>query len=92
VVGGLLFDPAGGLAFAAPFAVDRPRRAPALWRRGGPGERALLAGGAANRPRPASLARVVRRRRAPARYLVPLLPAFALAGAQGSPCRRAGGR
>ena len=43
---GLLWDPAGGLAFAAPLWLVALAGLAAVWRKGGPGERALLLGGA----------------------------------------------
>ncbi len=80
--GGLLFDAAAGMTFAAPLLVlGIAGGAAGLWRRGGPGERALLL---------ASVATVVPllanpEWRAgdspPFRYLVPLWPFFALAAA-----------
>ena len=79
VICGLVFDPAGGLAFAAPLALLAAAGLPALWRRGGWGERTLLLGGAL------TLAALLHSLEwygggaPPARYLVPLLPAFALA-------------
>jgi hypothetical protein len=79
-LGGLAFDPAGGLAFAAPLALLALAGLPVLWRRGGWGERALVVGGAL------TLAALLHSREwygggsPPARYLVPLLPVFALAG------------
>ncbi len=78
-LGGLAFDPAGGLLFAAPLALIAFAGMPRLWRRGGWGERALLIGGAL------TLAALLHSTEwygggaPPARYLVPLLPAFALA-------------
>lgn len=81
VLGGLIFDPAGGLAFTAPLLLLALAGVPQLWRRGGPGERALLLGALAT-----VLALLHNREwygggAPPARYLVPLLPAVALAGA-----------
>jgi hypothetical protein len=80
VVGGLLFDPAGGLAFAAPLALAALAGVPALWRRGGSGERALLIGGAATVLALLHSHEWYGGGAPPARYLVPLLPVFALAG------------
>jgi hypothetical protein len=80
VVGGLLFDHAGGLAFAAPLLLLAIACLPALWRRGGPGERAVIAGGALT---VAALLHSVEwygGGSPPARYLVPLLPVLLLAG------------
>ena len=81
VLGGLLFDPAGGLVFAAPLLLLALAGAVTLWRRGGNGERALLVGGVA------TVVALLHSHEwygggcPPGRYLVPLLPAFALAGA-----------
>ncbi len=78
-LGGLAFDPAGGVLFAAPLALLALAGVPRLWRRGDWGERALLVGGAL------TLAALLHSQEwygggaPPARYLVPLLPAFALA-------------
>ncbi len=44
VVGGLLFDPAGGLLFAAPLVVFALLGVSRLWRHGSGGERAALVG------------------------------------------------
>jgi hypothetical protein len=80
-LGGLAFDPAGGLAFAAPLALLALAGVPRVWRYGGSGERALVVGGAL------TLAALLHSREwygggsPPARYLVPLLPLAALAGA-----------
>jgi hypothetical protein len=79
-VGGLVFDAAGGLAFTAPLLVAALAGMAALWRRGGPGERAMLVGCGL------TLAALLHSTEwygggaPPARYLVPMLPAFALAG------------
>ena len=81
VLGGLIFDPAGGLAFAAPLLLLALAGAVTLWRRGGNGERALLVGGVA------TVLALLHSHEwygggcPPGRYLVPLLPVFALAGA-----------
>jgi hypothetical protein len=79
-LGGLLFDPAGGLAFAAPLALVALAGLPLLWRRGGWGERALVIGGALTVAALLSSQEWYGGGSPPARYLVPLLPAFALAG------------
>jgi hypothetical protein len=81
VIGGLLFDPAGGLAFAAPLLLLALAGAATLWRRGGNGERALLAGGAATVLALLHSHEWYGGGSPPGRYLAPLLPAFALAGA-----------
>lgn len=80
-LGGLAFDSAGGLACTAPLLLLALAGVPHLWRRGGPGERALLLGALAT-----VLALLHNREwygggAPPARYLVPLLPALALSGA-----------
>jgi hypothetical protein len=80
VVGGLVFDPAGGLAFAAPLWLVALAGMAALWRRGGPGERMLLAGCAATALALLHSVEWYGGGSPPARYLVPMLPAFALAG------------
>ncbi len=80
VVGGLVFDAAGGLAFTAPLLIAALAGVVMLWRRGGPGERAMLVGCGL------TLAALLHSTEwygggaPPARYLVPMLPAFALAG------------
>jgi hypothetical protein len=81
VVGGLLFDPAGGLAFTAPLLLLALAGAAALWRRGGAGERAVLLGGVATVLALLHSLEWYGGGAPPARYLVSLLPAFALAGA-----------
>jgi hypothetical protein len=80
VVAGLAFDAAGGLAFTAPLLLVSVAGMGMLWRRGGTGERAMLIGGSL------TLAALMHSTEwygggaPPARYLVPLLPAFTLAG------------
>jgi len=79
VICGLIFDPSGGLAFSAPLALLAAVGLPALWRRGGWGERALLLGGALTLTALLHSVEWYGGGAPPARYLVPLLPAFALA-------------
>jgi hypothetical protein len=80
VLGGLAFDAAGGLAFTAPLLLVALAGVGMLWRRGGSGERAMLVGCGL------TLAALLHSQEwygggsPPARYLVPMLPAFALAG------------
>ena len=81
VVGGLLFDPAGGLAFAAPLLLLALGGSVALWRKGGSGERAMLVGGVATVLALLHSYEWYAGGAPPFRYLVPMLPAFALAGA-----------
>jgi hypothetical protein len=80
VLGGLAFDAAGGLAFNAPMLLLATAGAAALWRRGGPGERALLAGCGLTIAALLHSSEWYGGGAPPARYLVPMLPAFALAG------------
>ena len=80
VLGGLAFDPAGGLAFTAPLLLVALAGVAALWRRGGPGERALLVGGGLTLAALLHSSEWYGGGAPPARYLVPMLPAFALAG------------
>lgn len=81
VVGGLTFDPAGGLAFSAPLLLLALGGARTLWRRGSRGERALMVGGLATVLALLSSPEWYGGGAPPGRYLVPLLPCFALAGA-----------
>jgi hypothetical protein len=80
VLGGLAFDPAGGLLFAAPLWLGALAGMAALWRRGGPGERMLLLGCAATIAALLPSVEWYGGGSPPARYLVPMLPAVALAG------------
>lgn len=71
---GLAWDAAGGLVLAAPLWLVALAGLAAVWRRGGPGERALIVGGALT-----VLALLPRGEwwgggSPPARYLAPLLP------------------
>jgi hypothetical protein len=80
VLGGLVFDAAGGLVFSAPLWLAAAAGFMMLWRRGGPGERALLIGCGL------TVAALLHSEEwygggaPPARYLVAMLPAFFLAG------------
>ncbi len=80
VLGGLAFDPAGGLAFTAPLLLAALAGVALLWRRGGPGERALLVGCGLTLAALLHSSEWYGGGAPPARYLVPMLPAFALAG------------
>jgi len=79
VVAGLAFDPAGGLLFTAPLALAAVALAVRLWRRGGPGERAVIAGGALTLVALLPSKEWYGGGSPPARYLVPLLPVAVLA-------------
>jgi hypothetical protein len=78
VVGGLLFDAAGGLAFSGPLLLLAVTLLPLLWRRGTAGERAVMVGGALTVLALLHSVEWYGGGSPPARYLVPLLPAFAL--------------
>ncbi len=81
VVGGLLFDAAGGLAFAAPLLLAAVAALPTLWRRGSAGDRALVLGGVLT---VLALLHNLEWRGGdspPARYLVPLWGTLAVAAA-----------
>ncbi len=78
VIGGLLFDAAGGLAFSAPLLLVAVAYLPLLWRRGQAGERAVVVGGALTVVALLHSLEWYGGGSPPARYLVPLLPAFAL--------------
>ena len=80
VVGGLVFDAAGGLAFTAPLLLVAGVGAAALWRRGGAGERALLVGCGLTVAALLHSPEWYGGGAPPARYLVAMLPAFVLAG------------
>jgi hypothetical protein len=80
--GGLLFDAAAGMTFAAPLLVLAiAGGTAALWRRGGVGERALLLGAAATIVPLLANPEWRAGDSPPFRYLVPLWPWFALAAA-----------
>ncbi len=79
VVGGLLFDVAGGLAWTAPLWLVALAAFPLLWRRGGDGERALLIGGGLTLLALLHSPEWYGGGSPPARYLVPMLPAVLLA-------------
>jgi hypothetical protein len=80
VVGGLVFDAAGGLAFTAPLFVVAFAGLTLLWRRGGSGERLMLLGCGLTVTALLHSAEWYGGGAPPARYLVPMVPAFALAG------------
>jgi len=80
VVGGLAFDPAGGLLFSAPLWLVAMAGVVALWRRGGPGERMVLLGCGLTVGALLHSLEWYGGGSPPARYLVPMLPAVALAG------------
>jgi hypothetical protein len=80
--GGLLFDAAAGMTFAAPLLVlGIAGGTAALWRRGGPAERALLLGAVATFVPLLANPEWRAGDSPPFRYLVPLWPWFALAAA-----------
>jgi len=79
VVGGLLFDVAGGLAWAAPLWLVALAAAPLLWRRGGDGERALLLGGGVTVLALLHSIEWYGGGSPPGRYLFPMVPAMLLA-------------
>jgi len=81
VLGGLAFDPAGGLAFTAPLLLAAMAGVALLWRRGGPGERAMLIGCALTVGALLHSIEWYGGGAPPARYLVPMMPAFALSAA-----------
>jgi len=80
-LGGLLFDVAGGLAFTMPLALVALAGVMTLWRRGGAGERGLLVGCGLTIVALTSSHEWYGGGSPPARYLVVMLPAFALSGA-----------
>ena len=80
-VAGLALDPAGGLAFSAPLALLALAGVPLLWRRGAPADRALILGAVLTLFSQLSNREWRGGDSPPARYLVVLLPMFALAGA-----------
>ncbi|HUK13430.1 MAG TPA: hypothetical protein VLW17_09005, partial [Thermoanaerobaculaceae bacterium] len=75
------FDPAGGLLFSAPFALLALAGTAGRWRRAGAGEKAMLVGALATVLALLNSGEWYGGGSPPARYLVPLLPAFALCGA-----------
>ena len=80
VAGGLAFDPSGGLLFAAPLWLVATAMVATLWRRGGAGERMLLVGCGLTVAALLHSSEWYGGGSPPARYLVPMLPAVALAG------------
>lgn len=80
VVAGLVFDAAAGLAFTAPLWLAAFAGVALLWRRGGPGERMMVVGCGLTIAALLHSSEWYGGGAPPARYLVPMLPAFALAG------------
>jgi hypothetical protein len=80
VIGGLIFDAAGGFAFTAPLWLAVMAGIALLWRRGGPGERMMVVGCGLTVAALLHSTEWYGGGAPPARYLVPMLPAFALAG------------
>ena len=81
VLGGLAFDSAGGLAFTAPLLLAAVAGVAALWRHGGSGERAMLVGCVLTVCALLHSIEWYGGGAPPVRYLVPMLPAFALSAA-----------
>jgi hypothetical protein len=81
VLGGLAFDPAGGLAFTAPLLLAATAGVALLWRFGGPGEKAMLVGCVVTLCALLHSIEWYGGGAPPARYLVPMLPAFVLSAA-----------
>ncbi|HPC84659.1 MAG TPA: hypothetical protein P5234_15270 [Thermoanaerobaculaceae bacterium] len=80
-LGGLVFDSASGMLWAAPLVVASVFALPAVWRRGGPGERALAVGAVLTVGALLHLQEWRGGDSPPFRYLVPLLPLAVLGGA-----------
>jgi hypothetical protein len=80
VVAGLVFDAAGGLAFTAPLWLAALAGIAILWRRGGSGERLMVVGAGLTIVALLHSSEWYGGGAPPARYLVPMLPAVALAG------------
>jgi hypothetical protein len=76
---GLLWDSAGGIAFAAPLWLVGLLLVPAVWRRGKAGERGLVVGALLTIMALAPRGEWYGGGSPPARYLVPLLPLLQLA-------------
>jgi len=76
---GLLWDASAGLAFAAPLWLVALAFLPSVWRRGGPGERALIAGAALTVFALAPRGEWYGGGSPPVRYLAPVLPLALLA-------------
>jgi hypothetical protein len=73
-LGGLLFDPSGGLVFSAPLLIVGLLGAGSLWRRGAPAERGMVLSGVATVLALLSSHEWYGGGSPPGRYLVPLLP------------------
>lgn len=79
VIGGLLFDGAGGVVWTAPLWMVALAAVPLLWREGGDGERALLLGGGATLLALLHSIEWYGGGSPPVRYLIPMAPAALLA-------------